>query len=155
MKTKTIDADQILIDLERVKFWAKKYRQSNQENRQEVWEKVKAACDKIPDDIMETIKLLSDLDIESVEHVRPDFDPMKMSIWEKMVKNNKWRGYWMNATGLDVELYINSLIGALKYPDDRKNRTIEKWFRDNNPNVRPVPYSITAADKDFNNYFHR
>lgn len=69
----------------------------------------------------------------------------KKLLFNPNIINNNWDGFWLRATGIDSDLFINWLYSGLKYKN-YQNKTLMYWYKKSHPNEKYVPYSIVKAN---------
>lgn len=145
-----IDNDIRFEPLMRLRYLSRQYKKYLQDHTTGIpWDEVQKLCTDLQPELLEHAKMLSELDIEATEYVdssAPCYNPC----WWRMKKDTTWRGYWMNASGIDLDHWIGWIIRAMKYPDEG---SVSEQFRSSWPSINLVPYSIKLAEVDYEKFF--
>ena len=101
----------------------------------------------IPQNIINDIEFFSNLDNEyKNQEINNLYENMLFS--PKIFKNKElWHGFWLRATGIDKNLYVNWLCGAVNNQYGKEG--IIPHFKEAFPKEKYIPYSIAKADEVF------
>lgn len=137
--------DRTVFELDLAEKYLKKYKKFlRKECESEALSKDKKIILKyVPKDIIEHIEFFANLDMEYTEYYPNPFTP---------VTKTGWRGFWLNSTGMDAELFRNWIYSAVKF-DKYKTKTLEYWFHYVNPKIKKTPFAIKMADKIYQKYY--
>ena len=121
--------------------------------------KIKSKLKIVPNELIDLVEFFAHLDYE-FELLVPEkvivLDYMLLtgrikSPWSRC-NDTEWRGYWLYASGLDKDLFLNWIKSALKYPQYQEH-DLEYWFKKAHPRSRHIPYSVKTANKMLKKYF--
>jgi len=101
---------------------------------------------ELKQDIIECINFFKNLDNEFNNKNKNKTIKLAWTKENEKLKNKHWEGFWLHASGFDLDLFLNWLEAGLKY-EKYKTNTLEYWFKINHPSSNFVPYSITIANK--------
>lgn len=101
----------------------------------------------IPNVIKTKIEFFKELDDEYKLYASNNRKHDGIMFSTQHIKNKNWKGLWLHATGIDLDIYINWLCAGLMYKNYQEN-TLSYWYKEAHPKEKYIPYSIVTANED-------
>lgn len=108
----------------------------------------------VPEEVVRCLEFFIELDMEFPNHINSlmkELESYKL-FSPKYFTDKKWEGFWLKATGMDADIFINWLYSSITY-DKYQIHDIEYWFLDSHPNEKYLPHSIKKANEIFKKYY--